>query len=170
MLTAVAGPGAGSPKSRLSVSFSKARGHILPSRPGRSHVDGDTRLGHLALQDARDRFNLGAVASALVHQQMGHTPGPVAASLGFTGVGVPDAHEGVGAVGLINSDELIAADTRPPVGDAADGLPAQFVGVRTRVDDDKIVAEPVHLEEVEAAHGRYIGAMMGESPHSAPGK
>jgi hypothetical protein len=56
-----------------------------------------------------------------------------------------DAH--VGVPGRAEQRQLVEADPTVPVADAPDLLRRQLDGCRTRIDDDEVVAEAVHLQE-----------------------
>ncbi len=75
----------------------------------------------------------------------------VAALLHLGPVGVEDAiaKVGVGTGGRLDQEDLVAADTEVPVGDEAQLLWGQRHALTDAVEDDEVVAQPVHLGELE---------------------
>jgi len=98
-------------------------------------------------------------AAGFLEQEPAHATGCVAAGARLRTVGVADAHEDVGAFGLrgLKHNQLVAADAPPAVGDQARLAFAERKRPGACVDDDEIVAEPVHLDECRACDGRARG-------------
>ena len=111
-------------------------------------------------------------AAVLLHQQIGDAARGIAAGLDLPAVGIADAHEGIGEPVLrrLDQDQLIAADTLAPVGDAPRLRLIERDRVPARVDNDEVVAEAMHLEKGQRGHdGRLYGLLTGPSPwDSAP--
>ena len=144
------------------LQLDAARVHLLgerdlgPVQAGFAHVDGNHALARTRrLIEPAQGVDAGAVAARRLHQQPADAAQRVAARFHLAAVGVPHAHEGVGAVGGLYGDELVEADAGLAVGPGAHLLRRGPEGLPARLDDDEVVAEPVHLH-VGAAHGGDI--------------
>ena len=139
---------------------------VAPAEFRHAHVDGDGHAleGRRPAALLRGRASSDAHAPACVriaalsrplslHQQPADAAGGVAAGLDLAAVGVVDAHEGVGAgFGRLDGDELVEADAGRAVGKPRGSPPASGARSAPRVNDQKIVAEAVHLEERDHGH------------------
>ena len=132
--------------------------HLRPVEAGFAHVDADVgSLAAAGIQDAGGGLDAGGVAARRLHQNPADAAGGVAAGVNLRAVGVPDAHAGVGLGRGIDGDQLVAAHARRPIGDGAHFLGRRLERLGAGLDNDEVVAEPVHLQK-RAAHGRrYIG-------------
>ena len=93
--------------------------------------------------------------AALLHQQPRDAARGIAAAFHFAAIGIEDPHEGIRAVRRrLDHDHLIAADAEAAVGDGARGRRVERKRLFSRVEDDEIVAEPVHFQE--RGHGGRI--------------
>ena len=82
----------------------------------------------------------------LVGQQAPDTPGRVAAGFGRAPVAVEDSHGHVRRPGTgLEQDQLIEADARATLRQAHDPIGRGLEQAPPRIDDDEVVAEPVHL-------------------------
>ena len=125
-----------------------------------AHVDRDRRGAHARAHHAR-----GAVESdgtvlgqSAVMQQGGDAARAVAALLDLVAVGVEDAveHGRVGPPGAREHQRLIEADAGAAVGEAAQALGLENGFVGGGIKDDEIVADPVHLREIDAHRAASI--------------
>ena len=128
---------------------------VGPAEFRHAHVDGDevgaVRGPHE--EEAGDGLDRGGAAAGLGHQEPADAAGGVAAGLDLAAVGVVDAHEGFGrGLAALDSDELVEADAGLPVGKSADHRGGGAHGGPPRVNDQKIVAEAVHLAERDHGH------------------
>jgi hypothetical protein len=77
---------------------------------------------------------------------------PIAALFDLVAIGIEDAVEDgrIGTLGSAEHQGLVKADAGATVGEAAQplGLEDGFVG--GCIEDDEIVADPVHLREIDA--------------------
>src|SRR5579862_4193265 len=79
--------------------------------------------------------------------------------LSTSAVRVVDAHHGVGTIAsLAYHDHLIAADPETPVGQGLRARRVEREPAPARVEDDEVVAEPVHFQE--GRHSVYIGGCV----------
>lgn len=76
----------------------------------------------MRVEQPDDGFDDRVIAAGLFHHQIGNAARRVAAGLDLRTVGVENAHEhvGMGVLGKLDDDELIAADAGAPVGNSAD--------------------------------------------------
>src|SRR5690606_9109166 len=85
------------------------------------------------------------------------------ASLYLAAVGVEDTHLEIGLLGWLEQDQLVAADAVPPVGDRMRARCRHLDGACPRINDDKVVAEAMHLGEairhVRACKGAQAGSL-----------
>ena len=81
-------------------------------------------------------------------EQRRDTARGIAASLNFAAIGIIYTHERRRAVGRLDNDQLIATDAGMPVGQSAHLRAGQRQRGFARVEHNKIVAQPVHLEKV----------------------
>src|SRR6516165_97404 len=72
---------------------------------------------------------------------------------------------GIRMMGWLEQDHLIAADAGPPVGQRACSLGVDRDRRASAVEHDEVVAEAVHLEERDLAHGRQL---IWRSGHRCP--
>ena len=86
-------------------------------------------------------------------------PLPQAPDLGA--VGIVDPHEHVRPLRRLKAQQLIAAHAEAPVGDAPDLRGAERQLAAPPIEDHEVVAEAVHLVEVELVHGAPIEANPG---------
>ena len=124
----------------------------------RAHVD-----GHLAIvleprsDDPAGRLdaNLTLVREPPVAHEPDEAARAVAALLDLAAVGVEDpvAKVDVGARRPLDDEHLVAAHAKAAVGERADLARGEGERLDGRVDDDEVVAEPVHLRERERRHG-----------------
>jgi len=115
--------------------------------------------------DARTDDACGAVEAeravvrltALVQQRRDAT-GAVAALLHLIAVTVEDAieHRSTGAACRLQHQCLIEADAGAAIGQAAQPLRREQRGIGGRIKHNEIVADPVHLREVDAHRGASI--------------
>jgi len=84
-------------------------------------------------------------------QERGDAANAVAALLHFAAVGVEDAviEIGVGAARRLDLQDLVAAHAEVPVGDRAQLLRLERDRLLGRVEHHEIVAEAVHLRELQ---------------------
>jgi len=109
----------------------------------------------------------GAAAAPLLHHEARDRARAVAAGADLGAVGVVDAHEDVGALRGLEAQQLVAADAVAAIGDAADlgGRERQLAA--PSIEDHEVVAEALHLMEVELVHG---AANMAIGAAGATGK
>ncbi len=89
------------------------------------------------------------------HQKRADTARRVAARLHLAAIGVEDAHERVRAVlGRLDHDNLVAADPTLAIGDRLGGCCVEHDRERSPIEDDEIIAQPVHFQE--RLHSRVI--------------
>ena len=141
---------------------------VAPPGARRPHIDGDPQVRQqFGVEQPGQRLEPHPRAPGFLGDQPGDAAGTVAARLGFAAVGVDDAHERLRRriARLLDHDQLVAADPLMAVGQRP-GHRAIDPDVRAApVDDDKIVAEPVHLAEGDPA-GRD-GPRGGDGVHGA---
>ena len=137
--------------------------NIPPIEAGRAHVDGDAAvLGADGGQHPGLGLDPGLGGFLFGHHQLGDAAGAVAARPGLGPVGVEDAHEHVGGpVPLaifrrLDDQELVATDAQTPIGDGARVGTAEADVPLAGVEDDEIVAQAVHFDERQFAHGGVI--------------
>ena len=121
--------------------------HVLRRRNGDAHK---ARLEYLRLDIARRSLEAHGVGlrSTYLARKGSHAPRAVPAKVGLGPVRIEEAHPEVGAVRLLDEDNALASDavgTRRERRDPA----VVFYGERPRhvVDEDKVVARAVHLDE-----------------------
>jgi len=135
-----------------SVNLGSDR-NLGPLETGLAHVDADN-VGGVALgaaQEARlcpDRHLLGS--RVLLKEESTDAASGIATGTNLGAVGVDDAHAAGGVVLLLDDDELVAADAALAVreGSGALGLGGRRDGgIGAGIEDNKVVAEAVHLAE-----------------------
>jgi len=103
-------------------------------------------------------------------EQIGDTACGIAAGFRFGAVGIADTHQYLRRrmTRRLEKNQLIAANTRAPVCQCTSGRRANQGGTTAKVEDDKIVAQPMHLEKRHLDHGAaYMAA--GPELSNAPG-
>jgi hypothetical protein len=135
-----------------------------------AHVDrdrcgADARVHHACGTVQGDGTVLGQPA---VMQQGGDAARAVAALFDLVAVGVEDAveHGRIGPPGAREHQRLIEADAGAAIGEAAQALGLQDGFVGWSIKDDEIVADPVHLREIDAHRAASI-AQIGHPPGRA---
>ena len=138
------------------------QGNLGPIQARGAHVDGDQLL---ALPPPAQATGHGVehdvVAARRLHQQPGHASCAVAAGADFVPIGVPEANIGLRGRRGFYADDLVAADTGHPVRDGARLRDPRSKGQIPGLNHDKVVAEPVHLEE-RTAHGAGYRGLRGK--------
>src|SRR6185312_3873528 len=122
---------------------------LVPGKARRAHVDGELRiLRRPAIDHARACLEGKIVLAGRGAEQGSDAAHAVAAGAGFGTVVVVDAHEGVGArrARCIERHQLVVVHA------LARARRARFLGrdrgrAGAQVDDDDLVADPVHLDE-----------------------
>jgi hypothetical protein len=122
------------------VSIGKCQRDFVPAEAGLPHVDGRASAIGSAGDDAAFGLDPGIAAF-----EQGHAARGIAAGLDLAAVGVEDAHAKVGQVRRLEQDELVASNAGTTVGERArtGGVDRDRLG--PRVEDNEVVAEPVHL-------------------------
>jgi len=121
--------------------------NLLPAEAREPHVDsGGAAVRGGAYHPA------GGLDAGLAALDQGDAARGVAARFHLAAVGVPDPHSHVRDPGRLEHDHLVAADPGPTVGDRPGARLVHRHRAVAGVEDDEIVAEPVHF--AEARHGR----------------
>lgn len=134
--------------------------NVAPVQPRRTHVHryqpvGFRRGGQKPGDCLDHRFS----DAGLFHQKVCYAAGGIAAGPGLAAVRVQDLHEGGSTLrpGRLDHDELVEADARAPVRDGTDLRFGQGQGSAAGIDDDEVVAEPVHLQKRDGHDARLYG-------------
>jgi len=134
--------------------------NFLPREPGRAHIDGDTpvfvaRRG----KGTGDRLDTQIAAVLFAHDEVGHAARAVAARTRLAAVGIqkPEKHVGRWIGCLLQHDQLVEAHAFVAVSDGAHARGVEIERLLARIDHDKIVAQPMHLQKRQRFHGRDIG-------------
>ena len=92
--------------------------------------------------------------AGLAMEQIGDAARGIAAGLGRAAICIADAHQdlGRGMARRLQQDDLIASDAGPPIRQPAYGCGAERDRTATKVEHDKIVAEPMHFVKRDLAH------------------
>ena len=126
----------------------------MPFEPGLAHVDGHAGLavGGEGLQEAGIGFDRGAIDVLFLHHQPADAAGRIAAGIHLAAVAVVDAHEGIDVHRRgLDDDHLVEADAGAAVADRGDLGLGEAHGLLARIENDEVVAEPVHLDEGDFA-------------------
>src|ERR1700716_1354556 len=96
-----------------------------------------------------------AAADAALVQERGNAARAVAALLNLVAVAVEDPveHGAVGAPGPLQHQRLVEADTGAAIRETAQQLGPEKGLVGGRIEYNEIVADPVHLREIDAHCG-----------------
>src|SRR5665213_3138849 len=143
-------------RQMIGIALPRQR-NVAPAPARLAHVDRDAVLARgVRRQHAGGGFERDAGSTRLAHEQIGDAAGRIAASLDLAAIGVADAHEGGGggAVRLFDDDELVGADAGVARRDRRSRFVVECQRLGPRIDHDEIVAEPMHLDEGNAAHGQ----------------
>ena len=89
--------------------------------------------------------------AALGNEQRRNAARGIAASADLATIGIPDAHEHIGEIRWLERDHLIAADAPTAVGDGRNLRGLKRKRLLACVQHDEVVAEAVHLAEMDAA-------------------
>src|SRR3954451_25085461 len=94
------------------------------------------------------------ISTAFIPDQPGNAARSIAAGAGLAAVGIekPDRRIGAGSGCWADHNQLIAADAGIAVGERAGDGGIDRERFATRIEHDKIVAEPVHLAEADPTH------------------
>ena len=131
---------------------------VGPAEPGLDGRHLDLAAGRRALDDAGGSLDL------LRPGQRDHAARRIAARFDLAAVVVPDAHRDVGLVRRLDQDQLVAADPAVAIGDGARQRPGHGHGLLASVDDDEIVAEAMHLVELQS----HWSAGLKDEPDPSP--
>ena len=153
------------------MSTSEESGDFPPPGPGDAHIDGDEFVAEGCREGrqktgARFYGDVAVLSCPLLEQEPGDAARGVAAGHHFRTVGIEDAHGHLGA-GLRRreqSNHLVAADPEMAVGQPPRARLRQGKAARPAVQNDEIVAEPVHLPEAGWAgrsRGRGLAVEIG---------
>ena len=138
--------------------------HVDADAPGREHagLDHPGRAVHAQRPAARP---------AAPPQEFGDAARPVAALLDLAAVGIEDAvvDRGARPGRRLQHQRLVEADAGVAVGQPSPGGGVGQGRRVRRIHDDEVVAESVHLGEVEAHAERKHTAACGASPPTAHG-
>ncbi len=122
--------------------------NFVPAQPRHAHVHGDQTLARpLADEETSSGVDGRARAPGFLEYQIGDAARGVAAAFDFRSFAVPDAHAHIGDGRAFEHDHLIAADAGRAIGNGAGLRFAERNGTVTRVENDEIVAETIHLPE-----------------------
>ncbi len=122
------------------------------------HIDTDPIGGRFAGQQTCNSLNDNLCAAGFIHGKARNAPGCVAAGLGLAAVRVPDAHEHIAARRRLHTDELVTAHAGVAIRNRADRVRREIERTLAGVNDNKIVAQSVHLEEADRIHvAPYMG-------------
>ena len=114
-------------------------------------------------QKAAQRIDGGGRRFILVKQHIGDAARGIAAAFDLDAAIVPDAHAHIGNLGLLQHDDLVAADAGLAVGNGPGLRVIDGNGARPRVKHDKIIAEPVHLAKGKCACLGHFRGLYGET-------
>ena len=131
------------------------------SEIGDAHVYGNAAAPwHLCIDQSTGAFHAYAarVATALKSQQLGDAARTVAALLHLVTVGIEDAIEGFGvdAARALDDQCLIKADAAMAIGQLLPLLRRELFGNGIGLEHDKVVAQPVHLGEIDLHRAHRI--------------
>ena len=145
---------------------------LAPPRPRRPHIDGDMPVRQdFGFEQPGRGLDPNPWVTRLAVQQFGDTAGGIAAGLGLAAVRIADPHQELsrGMTRRLEQDQLIATDTGAPIGKRGYGLGTHRDRGTTKIEHDKIIAEPVHFQERDFAHGAaYMAARPAVSNAEAP--
>src|SRR5581483_676167 len=103
----------------------------------------------------------------MLAHELYEAPGAIAALLDLAAIGIEDAVAkiGIGRDRALDQQHLVAAHAETAVGDASDGRGIEVDHLAHAVDDDKIVAEALHLGEAKRLQrSRPRKSERGSSP------
>ena len=138
---------------------------LVPSRPRRSHIDRKRPVGpRLRFEQTRRGLDPHPGFPGLAVEQVGDAASSIAAGLGLAAIGIADAHQdlGRGMARRLEQDHLITSDAGPAICQPARGSGAERDRAAAKIEHDKIVAEPMHLEKRDFPHrAAYMAAADG---------
>ena len=104
--------------------------------------------------------------------QQGHAPCSIATGLDLAAIGIEYPHCQISVFGWLKQDHLIAAYSGSPVSKSARQSIRHGDGLLPCIDDDKIIAEAVHLVKGQflrrRAHGARFRVGKGRCPLMHP--
>src|SRR5262245_46009491 len=125
---------------------------LVPLEARDAQVDGDAAvLSDRRRQHPALRLDADVRRPALGDEQCRHAARSIAARADLATVCIPNAHENVGKIGGLERYHLVATDASAPVGDRGNLRGAERKRPSARIEHDEIVAESVHLAELDAA-------------------
>ncbi len=140
--------------------------NVTPAEFRLSHVHSDHSGPAVATGErTAARLDAHAVLALFRHKELCHAARRVAAGFDLVAVGVENPHEDIGAaLRPLDHDHLVATDAVPAVGDQARKRFIERDAALARVENNEIVAQPVHLVE-----GRHGNAYRVRTPAAHPG-
>src|SRR6185437_4368212 len=151
------------------VAFLRQR-NLAPAESRLAHIDSDAMIaGALGRNRPAERLQHDAVGLVLRHQQRRNTARAIAASFGLAAIGIADAQESGACRGFrrLDDEDLVAADAAMAVGDGAGRGGVERQRMLPRIENDEVVPEPVHLDEIERAHRAVIERAARTKKHGA---
>ena len=146
---------------------------LAPSGTRRPHIhrNAPIRLS-FRFEKASNGLDPSVRLAGLATQEVGDAARGVAAGFGLAAIGIADAHQNPsrGMTRRFEEDHLIASDAGAAIGERAYTPCADGYRATAKIEHDKVIAEPVHLEERDLAHGAaYMAARPVLSNAEAPG-
>ena len=135
---------------------------LAPAATCRPHIDSNAPIRQdLRFEEASDGLDPRVRVAGLAIQEVANAACGVAAGFGLAAVGIADAHQnaGRGMTRRFEKDHLVASDAGAPIGKRAYAPRADGYRGTAKIEHDKVVAEPVHLEKRDLAHrAAYMAA------------
>ncbi len=144
--------------------------NLAPAEMRLAHVDGDAMIaGAFGRNRPAQRFEHDSIGFVLLHQQRRDTASAIAASLCLAAIGIADAHEGGAgrAFRRLDDQDLVATDAAMAIANGARRAGIERQRMVARVENDEIVPEPVHFDEIERAHRGVIERAHGPTNPAA---
>ena len=129
--------------------------HLLPRHECRAHADHVLPIGQPAhWEDTHHSLNTCGPARFFEHQPR-NTAGGIATGLGLRTVGVVYPHEHLRVVigRRFEHDQLVTTHPKVPVSNPLRLSWGRLKRITTRIDNDEIIAQAVHLLERSRVHG-----------------
>ncbi len=149
---------------------------MLEGGPEHSEIDPldvvDEKRRIFRFEKASNGLDPSVRLAGLATQEVGDAARGVAAGFGLAAIGIADAHQNPsrGMTRRFEEDHLIASDAGAAIGERAYTPCADGYRATAKIEHDKVIAEPVHLEERDLAHGAaYMAARPVLSNAEAPG-
>ena len=157
----------------LDCAFTAGERNVLRTKPRHAHVDGHLPVRFEPRHDQSARrlhADLALVGQAVVAHEHDEAARAVAALLDLAAVGVEDAVAEVRVtLRALDDEHLVAAHAEAAVGQRANRVRRQVDTLAHAVDDDEIVAQPLHLGELERHGGDEPARDHANSPEREKG-